>query len=193
MKAAFLQMQESFSGRLEDAPEPSARADHGRWTSYAECYFLETDHLVRVTNISVGQIKKLRAAGVATMTDRASGWRVPKLANDTLEKLAAQARLQLATERLRIEQPDVPPVYEVLPPTGEARRKGLAALPAPRPADVFFDIEGYPLHPGGLEYLLGASTCDTASGVYEFHDWWAHDREQERVSFEAFVDWVHGR
>lgn len=196
VKAAFLRLQEGFTDRLEDAPEPAARADHGRWNSHAERYFEETDHLVRVANISVGQIKKLRATGVATMTDlaAASGQRVPKLAADTLERLADQARLQLATRQDRANRPDAPPRYEVLPPAGtETARRGLAALPPAHPADVFFDIEGYPLHPGGLEYLLGACTRDAATGAYEFRDWWAHDRAEEKASFEAFVDWVHAR
>ena len=52
---------------MEDRPEPSPRADHGRWASYAGDYFLETDHLVQVAGISVGQIKKLRNAGIETM------------------------------------------------------------------------------------------------------------------------------
>lgn len=151
---------------------------------------------MRVANINVGQIKKLRAAGVATMTDlaAASGRKVPKLAADTLEKLAAQARLQLATRQDRANQPDAPPRYELLPPTGtETARKGLAALPAPHPADVFFDIEGYPLHPGGLEYLLGAGTREAATGTYEFRDWWAHDRTEEKESFRPGKARLHGR
>lgn len=227
VKAEFLKLQERFTGRLEDAPEPDARADHGRWTSHAERYFEETDHLVRVAGISVGQIKKLKAAGIATMADLArvgadtgdvadakAGTeeheeaevkagagvdtnsqpaaspqiRVPKLAAETLAKLAAQARLQKATQQDRTQTPTAPPRYELLPANNAT---GLAALPAPHPADVFFDIEGYPLHPGGLEYLLGAGTRDDDKTT--FHDWWSHDRPQEKAAFESFIDWVHAR
>ena len=35
---------------------------------------------------------------------------------------------------------------------------GLATLPPDHPADVFFDMEGYPLATGGLEYLFGVCT-----------------------------------
>jgi uncharacterized protein len=64
-------------------------------------------------------------------------------------------------------------------------------LPPADPGDICFDIEGYPLIDGGLEYLLGVTLCN--GGGREFRDWWAHDRQQERVSFEAFIDWVYAR
>jgi uncharacterized protein len=67
IKQSFIDMHKRFSGKPEDAPEPMPRADHGRWSSRAEKYFTDTDHLVRVANINVGQIKKLTAAGISTM------------------------------------------------------------------------------------------------------------------------------
>ena len=33
--------------------------------------------------------------------------------------------------------------------------KGFYRLPPPDPGDLFFDMEGDPLHPDGLEYLFG--------------------------------------
>ncbi len=72
IKASFIAMQEGFSGRLADRPEPLPRADHGRWTSHAEKFFTDTDHLVQVAGISVGQIKKLKVAGIVTANDLAS-------------------------------------------------------------------------------------------------------------------------
>jgi uncharacterized protein len=70
---------------------------------------------------------------------------------------------------------------------------GLATLPAEDPADVFFDMEGYPLIAGGLEYLFGACFWNEATGGLEFRDWWAHDRDEEKVALEGFVDWVFTR
>src|SRR6476620_1772444 len=67
IKDSFLAMQAAFSGNMDECPEPLPRAEHGRWTSYAEKFFLEKDHLVQVAGISVGQIKKLKVAGIATM------------------------------------------------------------------------------------------------------------------------------
>ena len=196
LKAEFLAMQDGFSGNIDDRPEPLPGADHGRWTSHAEHFFEKTDHLVRVAGITVGQIKKLKAAGVTTMAQlaEASGTSIPKLAENSLEKLSTQARLQCGTREDRTANPGAPPRYELLPSTGpNSEAVGLATLPPVDPADVVFDIEGYPLVPGGLEYLFGARTFDAKTGDPQFHDWWAHTRDEEKVAFEGFIDWIHGR
>jgi uncharacterized protein len=196
IKASFLAMQDGFTGEMTDCPEPLPRADHGRWTSPAEKFFNDTDHLVRVAGISVGQIKKLKGAGIATVANlaAASGKSVHKLANDSLEKLVAQARLQYQTRADRIKNPDATPRYEVLPHTGaNGEPVGLAALPPDHLADVFFDMEGYPLVSGGLEYLFGVCTKNEPAGSLEYKDWWAHDRDEEKLAFEGFVDWVFNR
>ncbi|MBA3352944.1 MAG: TM0106 family RecB-like putative nuclease, partial [Blastocatellia bacterium] len=195
-KKSFLALQDAFNGRLDDCPEPLPHAEHGRWNSYAKNFFVEKDHLVQVAGISVGQIKKLKGANVTTMTQLAGAAvkSVRKLAADTLEKLAAQARLQCETSGARKVDPNAKPRYEVLPhlgPNGEPT--GLAQLPPADAADVFFDMEGYPLVPGGLEYLFGTLARGNQTGQFEFLDWWAHDRAEEKVSFEAFIDWVFAR
>lgn len=199
VQSNMLALQDAFTGSFEDRPEPRPRADHGRWDSHAQRFFAERDHLVRVANISVGQIKKLERAGIETLSAlaQASGRNVPKLNQDTLEKLAAQARLQRDTLERRKREPESQPAFEVLPPTlADGRPNGLSLLPPPDPADVFFDMEGYPLDPGGLEYLFGLVTRDGASVSDDdltFMDWWAHDRAEERLAFEGFVRYVHGR
>lgn len=196
IKKAFLAMQDGFTGNVADRPEPLPRADHGRWTSYADKFFQEADHLVRVAGISVGQIKKLKKAGITTMAQlaRATGTHVPRLDQDSLEKLATQARLQCQTGEDRIGTPEAPPRYEVLPQAGaNGEPVGLAALPPDDPADIFFDMEGYPLAPGGLEYLFGLCLWNQTTLTYDFLDWWAHDRDEERLAFENFVDWVFKR
>ncbi|MFH1574078.1 MAG: TM0106 family RecB-like putative nuclease [Acidobacteriota bacterium] len=196
IKASFLAMQNRFTGKITDRPEPLPRADHGRWTSHAEKFFHDTDHLVRVAGINVSQIKKLERAGVATVADlaAASGKSVHKLANDSLEKLVAQARLQCQTRVDRIENPDAAPRYEILPYTGaNGEPTGLAALPPDHQGDVFFDMEGYPLISGGLEYLFGICERNGQPCSFDYKDWWAHDREEEKLAFEGFVDWVFNR
>ncbi|MDO8944094.1 MAG: hypothetical protein Q7U75_12980, partial [Desulfobacterales bacterium] len=65
IKASFLAMQEDFTGDFADRPEPLPGGDHGRWASHAERFFADTDHLVQVAGITVGQIKKLKCNGVA--------------------------------------------------------------------------------------------------------------------------------
>ena len=58
--------------------------------------------------------------------------------------------------------------------------RGLAALPAPSPGDLFFDIEGDPFaFEDGLEYLFGVA--DYANGEADYRGCWALDREQEKA------------
>ena len=196
IKASFLAMNDGFAGNLAECPEPQPRAEHRRWTSHADAFFTKTDHLVQVAGISVGQIKKLKTAGIKTVAELAKtgGKQIHKLSDESLKKLVTQARLQCETRATRMKQPDAPPCFEVLPFAGaNGEPLGLAALPTDHPGDVFFDMEGYPLVSGGLEYLFGASTRNGAPGKFDFQDWWAHDRSAEKVAFEGFVDWVYDR
>ena len=196
VRSKFLQMQDGFTGNMADCPEPLPGADHGRWTSHADKFFDDSDHLVRVAGITIGQIKKLKLAGITTMAElaKASGKSVPKLASDSLEKLVTQARLQCATRDDRAKDVDAAARYELLAQSGaNGEPVGLATLPPADPSDVFFDMEGYPLVPGGLEYLFGATSINPKGGDLEFHDWWAHDRNEEKTAFEGFIDWVHKR
>jgi uncharacterized protein len=193
IKSGFQSMQDGFTGDITERPEPLPRADHGRWTSHAEEFFTGTDHLVQVAGITVGQIKKLKRAGITTVAALAatSGKSVHKLANDSLGQLIAQARLQCQTRADRMANPEAPSRYEVLPYTGvNGEPVGLGALPPDHPADVFFDMEGYPLVSGGLEYLFGVCLRNNQSGSLEFTDWWAHDRDEEKLALEGFVDWA---
>jgi predicted RecB family nuclease len=196
VRDSFLALQDGFTGDFKDRPEPMARANHGRWTSHADAYLDERDHLVRVAGISVGQIRKLNDAGIQRLEQlaTANGIAVKKMAEPTLKKLTAQAKLQHETREDRKANPDARPRFQVLNATGpNGEPIGLASLPAAHPADVFFDMEGYPLMLGGLEYLFGASTIDSVTGEIKFQDWWAHDRDQEKLAVEAFVDWVFAR
>lgn len=189
----FLAMQDGFSDNLNDCPEPTVGADHGRWTSHADKFFSQNDHLVLVAGITVGQIKKLNAAGVRTMTQlgKISG-PIPKLASETLLKLTAQARLQSQTRTAREKEPDAAALIEIIAEQAGYLPTGLAALPPAHKADVFFDMEGYPLAAGGLEYLFGVY-ASAEKGALEFQDWWAQNREEEKSAFEGFVDWVFKR
>jgi uncharacterized protein len=195
LRRDLLALQDRFSGKLEDRPEPLPRADHGSWASYADEFFDRRDHLLRVAGITVGQIKKLKAAGVSTVCELAasSDRSVPKLAANTLETLVAQARLQSETRADRLTNPEALARYEVLTDDGDHGVRGLGALPPEHRADVFFDMEGYPLVDGGLEYLFGACCFPQDAESLEFHDWWAHNRIEEKLAFEGFIDWVFAR
>lgn len=195
VKADFLQLQSAFTNHMPGRPDPHPRADHGRWTSHADKFLEEADHLVRVAGISVGQIKKLHRAGITTLSSLAAnqGEPVRKLGTDSLAKLEGQANLQSQTLQDRKTDHLSRARFVVLPHTGpNGEPVGLAALPHPHPADVFFDMEGFPLIPGGLEYLFGACYHATADKL-QFIDWWGHDRPEEKLAFEGFIDWAHKR
>jgi len=195
LKSAFLEMMEQFDPANPPIPDP--RADHGRWASHAAKYVLEHDHLVQVAGITSGQIKKLNAAGVKTLEELAAsrGLKVSKLPDTILERLVGQAALQLETRKLRQKAANgefVRPLFKLLPIDPECPRRGLTTLPPPSANDVFFDMEGFPLVDGGLEYLFGASYRGS-NGALEFKDWWAHTLEEEKLALEGFIDWAHAR
>ena len=185
LRTAFLEQQRIFDP--ERPPDIPPLKDLGRWTGYAQRSLEARDDLSLVANIRAGQIRKLRDADITTVATLAAseGVHVSRINAATLNRLRRQAGLQ--AESRGLERPR----YELLPPDPDRPSMGLAALPSASPNDIFFDIEGYPLMEGGLEYLLGA--CYFQDGRLEFRDWWAHDRRQERVAFEGFVRWAYER
>jgi len=163
-------------------PEKSDRCGMCRWRDLCTDQWESDDHLNRVAGISKSQIPKLVAAGVYTMKALASlpeDKPVPRIQADTKNRLAHQARLQVKT--LETGQP----VFEVLPLVAG---KGFARLPAPADGDLYFDMEGDPLEDGGLEYLFGLYFFESGKAV--FKPFWAHSRAEEKLAFEAFIDFV---
>jgi uncharacterized protein len=185
LRDRFLAAQEGFTPT--ERPIPEANADHGKWQSHADAILEELDHPCRVAGITAAQIKRLAAVGITTLTGIASAKRrsVGRIEEALWTRLRAQARLQLASRGAAV------PAYEMLPPDPENPRSGLALLPPVSPMDIYFDMEGYPLVEGGLEYLFGATHL--VKGEPAFHDFWAHDRAGEKRAFEAFIDWVTSR
>ena len=122
--------------------------------------------------------RRLRALPRRTRT------RWSQIGSRTLEGLRHQARLQHGQQTTGDHR------FELLAP--EAGR-GFGLLPPPDPGDVFFDMEGYPYFEptGGLEYLFGAVTTDTAKPV--FLAFRASTRSEERAAFEQFIDFVTAR
>ncbi len=167
------------SGAEGSVGEPCSACGYCGWRDHCESIWEEADHLSLVAGISRGQIDKLRAAGINSVEALAGtpeGARIPKLSAETFARLRAQAALQVEarTGERRVE---------VLPVQPD---RGFARLPAPDPDDLFFDLEGDPLFPGGLEYLWGIHYRE--EGQPRFIADWAHDRDAERVVFERIVD-----
>ena len=159
-------------------PVPCADCALCRWSDHCNGVWKEEDSLFTVANITRSQVKKLEAAGVGTMealAERAAPIR--GMAEGTLEKLTAQARLQHARKtggpeiQLRPAEPG----------------KGFDLLPQPDQGDVFYDIEGDPHYEGGLEYLHGV-WHDGA-----FRAFWAHDHAQEEQALVDLMEFLRER
>jgi predicted RecB family nuclease len=188
VKQAFLAFHDSYQS---NCPPDITRWDSefDRWTSYVEELLETQDHLCRVANITKSQIKKLKAAGVTTLTMLASSEadRIPKLDQAIFQRLKAQASLQNQSKQ------EGKPVFELIPLSEDRLKQGigLAGLPPASPLDVFFDMEGNPHYEGGLEYLFGATIVE--DGQLVFKDWWAFNPQEEKQAFEAFIDWAYAR
>jgi predicted RecB family nuclease len=181
----FLETHRAFDPESQPTPEP--RADHGRWASHAAQMLEDADHLCRVAGITSHQMRRLADAGIDTLTAlaRSTAERIPKMDDPVLRRLQRQAFLQLESKGKTV------PLYELVPPDVARPRGGLALLPPGSPMDVYFDMEGYPLADGGLEYLFGATHLD--KGDRKFTDFWGHDRAGEKLALERFIDWVFAR
>ncbi|UJB73154.1 TM0106 family RecB-like putative nuclease (plasmid) [Acaryochloris sp. 'Moss Beach'] len=188
----FYQVRQNFLCRMADfnpqqKPLPGV-GNHGRWQAIAQAHLLEIDHLSQVANVTQTQIRRLENAGIKTLEQLAaadSTQHIPKLDSAIFERLTLQAQLQKASAASEVIE------YRLIPPDPEHPRRGLALLPLPSPLDVYFDMEGYPLVKGGLEYLFGAIYHD--QDKLPFKDWWAHDARMEKESFESFIDWIYQR
>jgi uncharacterized protein len=170
-------------------PEPVEHCRVCPWWTVCVDRRRADDHLSLVANASRSQRRRLVAAGLPTLTALAElpeGRPVPAIAPRIVARLRQQAALQLDRRRTGHLS------YELLLPDPDEPGKGLAALPAPSPLDVFFDIEADPwAFDDGLEYLLGYLTIDGSEPAYT--PLWGHDRAGEKAAFERFVDLVTER
>jgi uncharacterized protein len=185
IKRSFLEQQNLF--QANQPPLFPGLADYRHWNGHVTKLLESRNDVSLVANIRQAQIEKLATAEIRTVKDLAesNANTVPKMAQTTLQRLRSQARVQIESIG------GGPPVYEVLSIVPDSPRLGFGLLPPSSLTDVYFDIEGYPLVEGGLEYLLGVTYQE--NGNLLFKDWWAHNRTEERASFENLVDWVYAR
>lgn len=184
LKERFLHSQALFNPAQQ--PDPYDSRAYGNWSGYAEQWLQDQDHLCQIANITRNQVKKLGNAGINTCAElMAHQGSVSKLNSIVLEKLQKQAQLQRDSQGL------TQPKFELIAPeTGAV--SALAQLPPASLNDVYFDIEGFPLIEGGLEYLWGNTYFDN-QGCRQFKDFWAHTQQQEKAAFRDFIQWVYAR
>jgi uncharacterized protein len=156
------------------------------WLDRCETEWEEKDDLRLVARLGSPQARKLVAAGVTNIRQLAelNGRSIPGMQPETLERLEAQARLQLLNRTTGEHK------CELLAPEP---KKGFARLPGPNAGDLFFDMEGDPVYSadGSLEYLFGFHHVD--DGEEKFTPFWAHDRASERKAFEDALDFMIAR
>ena len=183
------QLMQQFKARVSSAsietyPEPCEKCGQCKWSGLCEERRLADDHLCQVANITKIQVKKLQGADVPTLEALAKlsvDMAITKITAETIEKLRHQAALQFKARETGENHLELLPV-------DMAVSRGFARMPRSDVGDLFFDMEGNPLEDGGLEYLFGLYFFQ--DGKAEFRAFWAHSRDEEKIAFEQFMDFV---
>lgn len=163
-------------------PEPCEHCKLCRWQERCNKQWQADDHLSLVANIKRSEIDHLNKAGIQTvsaLSDLADNTLVEEINPQVLKRLKAQARLQIYKQHTGKEK------YEILMPISG---KGFERLPLPDEGDLFFDMEGDPLYPQGLEYLFGIYFQKDNKWV--FRAFWAHDHQEEENKFKCFMSFL---
>lgn len=181
-------MQEFIANGEETVPEPCSACSLCKYSDHCKSIWKNEDSLFQVANITKGQIKKIKKAGVTTMKELGEfNGHIANL-NDVIgERLITQAKLQ--TERNNGGEPKY-----VL--KNHVEGMGFDKLPKPQEGDLFYDIEGNPYYRDengktGLEYLHGVWYVDGDEG--KFLDIWAHSRSMEATALKSLFDFFEQR
>lgn len=179
-----MQRLEDFAASppAESYPEPCTHCTSCHWKDTCATKWNDDDHLSLVANIQRSQTAKLERAGVKTVAQLAMlprETRIPDLNPQVFDRLRSQAALQQNKRQTNKN------TFELL--DCEVGR-GFSRMPKPDAGDLFFDMEGDPLYPQGLEYLFGISFFK--DGVLTFLPFWAHNHEEERATFAQFMEFL---
>ncbi|WP_198266735.1 TM0106 family RecB-like putative nuclease, partial [sulfur-oxidizing endosymbiont of Gigantopelta aegis] len=183
----FLKFHQDFD--LNQMEDPANSREYGQWSDYAHHLLEERDHLSLVANITRAQIKKLEQKGIKTCNDlmQCTLSTIPRIQDETFSRLKKQASMQIKSRGLAV------PLFDLIP-NSPHEYIGFSILPPHSDNDIFFDIEGFPLVEGGLEYLWGSSYFDAHTPKSrQFKDFWAHDQAQEKTAFIHFIQWAYAR
>ena len=175
---------EKFMSDIPDHsyPEPCSHCDTCQWNTSCSLKWEQDNHLSLISNITRSQRDKIRKAGIHTVEDFSqldTDISIADLNENVRSRLQSQARLQ--TLRAKTEED----TFELIEHT---EGRGFWRMPKPSAGDLFFDIEGDPLYPNGLEYLFGVLYMGDTSQVYK--DWWSHDHAEEKESFISFMEFL---
>ena len=171
--------------RLEETyPDPCEQCNICRWWQVCDRRRHDDDHLCLVAGISKMQIGELQDREIETLEALAEA-EIPlnpapeRGAPETYARVHHQARVQLEGR----EKGE--PVHELVALEEDF---GLYRLPEPTPQDIYFDFEGARfVGDEGLEYLFGYVSLNRA-GEPEYQALWAMTPEEEKATFETFID-----
>ena len=174
-------LREFLAQETVTEPVPVGACERCRWVQACTAQWQEQDDLSQVAGLRADHRQALREAGFPTLAALAAAEPqelVGVLSSRVRDRLQGQAQLQLE------ERESGRSAYRLLAP--EAGR-GLQRLPEPDPGDVYLDFEGDPFADGGRgrEYLAGVWTRDG-----DFHEWWAHDADEERRLTQELLAWL---
>lgn len=168
-------------------PQQCQHCRQCRWSHLCQEQWEHDQHLNLVANIRQTDISKLNAAGINSLPELANIQTPPEavgITSDRFFTLQTQASLQHQSRQTG------KPIGKTLKTPLEfiGMPHGFTRLPPPDAHDLFFDMEGDPLYPQGLEYLLGVY-YNNGSG-FSFKPFWAHDHCQEKQSLEQFIQFT---
>jgi predicted RecB family nuclease len=184
--ARFMRQFEAFADQQDRTTRalPSRACAQCAYKPRCEAEWREADSPAFVAGLRTDQLLKLEKAGIATLGQLAGlepTIRVAGIGAETLPKLVAQARLQKAAAVSGTHAVELLPLEP---------GRGFALLPRPAAGDLFFDMEGYPHVPDGLEYLFGIYGPVASNGEDAFRGLWGHDRAEEKAAFQALMDFL---
>jgi predicted RecB family nuclease len=173
-------------------PEPVELCDVCDWFPLCDKRRRDDDHLSLVAGITKLQRKELGSRNINSVARLACLTLPPSLKFDRIGDVALirvreQARVQV---RGRTEGSIV---HELLGPV--EKQRGLAALPAASPGDIFLDFEAVPFaFETGLEYLIGAVLVSEQPGAEpRYQSLWSFEPSAEKKAFELFIATVMER
>lgn len=153
------------------------------WKTFAQETLEHADSLQLIAGIRKSQVNHIiRQCGVQSLQDYAN---IPFL---NIKAMVSSGELQTAHVQLH-RQARTQCRSRKSGSIAYDKKEQSRSMPAFSGGDMFFDIEGYPLIEGGLEYLFGISTRKDNS----FQAWWAHTRAEEEEAFIHLITWIKNK
>lgn len=158
-------------------PSPIRANKNSQWFEYSKWLLKIIQHTSQITGIKKNQIQNLQKKNILTLQELIN-FKLNKIINistKTIKHLIKQSALQI------LSQTNKKPKYKFTY-SGEN-----LIIPPETPEDLFFDIEGYPIHNKGLEYLWGILYSKKPK-IYNYLSFWAHTKDRETEAFNSFIN-----